>query len=248
VSARLVVYLVDDERLALARLSRMLEETDRVEVAGAETDPEAALAFLRDRRVDALFLDIHMPGIGGFELLDRLDDPPPVVFTTAHDEYALRAFEVFSVDYLLKPVEAAHLARALDKLSLFAGRPPDLRALLDALAASRRPARLASRVGDRVHFVEVDRVSHFYASDKLTYASADGKSFVVDQTIAQLEATLDPSRFVRVHRSALVNVEFVDEVHAGFAGRLTVRLKDARRTELKVARDRARAFRERLGF
>lgn len=247
-SARLVVYLVDDERLALARLSRMLEETGRVEVAGAETDPEAALAFLRDRRVDALFLDIHMPGMGGFELLDRLDDPPPVVFTTAHDEYALRAFEVCSVDYLLKPVEAAHLARALDKLSRFSGRPPDYRALLDALAASRRPARLASRVGDRVHFVEVDRVSHFYASDKLTYASADGKSFVVDQTIAQLEATLDPSRFVRVHRSALVNVEFVDEVHAGFAGRLTVRLKDARRTELKVARDRARAFRERLGF
>ena len=247
-SARLGVYLVDDERLALARLSRMLEESGRAEVVGAETDPEAALAFLREHRVDALFLDIQMPGMTGFELLTRLDDPPPIVFTTAFDEFALRAFEVSSVDYLLKPVEAAHLDRALDRLSRFSGRAPDLRALVDALAVSQRPARLASRVGDRVLFVEVDRVSHFYAKDKLTYAATDEKAFVVDRTIAQLEQTLDPARFVRVHRSALVNLDFVDEVHAGFAGRLTVRLKDTRRTELKVARDRTRALRERLGF
>ena len=247
-SARLGVYLVDDERLALARLSRMLEESGRAEVVGAETDPEAALAFLREHRVDALFLDIQMPGMSGFELLTRLDDPPPIVFTTAFDEFALRAFEVSSVDYLLKPVEAAHLDRALDRLARFSGRAPDLRALVDALAVSQRPARLASRVGDRVLFVEVDRVSHFYAKDKLTYAATDEKAFVVDRTIAQLEQTLDPARFVRVHRSALVNLDFVDEVHAGFAGRLTVRLKDTRRTELKVARDRTRALRERLGF
>lgn len=245
------VYLVDDEPLALKRLARMLEETGRVRVAGTETDPEAALAFLRETTVDALFLDIQMPAMTGFELLARLGEHPPVVFTTAFDEYALRAFEVYSVDYLLKPIEAAHLERALEKLERVAGKGSDLRPLLESLAAGlsrEAPVRLASRVGDRVQFVEVDRVSHFYAEDKLTHAATEEKSYVLDYTIARLEEMLDPARFVRIHRSVVVNVEWIDEVRSGFAGALVVRLKDRAGTELRVARDRARALRARLGF
>jgi two-component system, LytTR family, response regulator len=107
---------------------------------------------------------------------------------------------------------------------------------------------VASRVCDRVQFVDLALVSHFYAKDKLTYAATDAKDYVVDSSISDLEQRLDPRRFFRVHRSALVNVAFVREVRAGFAGALLVRLSDARHAELKVSRDRARAFRERLGF
>ena len=104
-------YVVDDERLAVDRLSRLLGATGRVEIVGASTDPEAALEALRARPadVDVLFLDIQMPGLTGFELLQRLERPPLVVFTTAYDQYALDAFEVSSIDYLLKPIEPARL-------------------------------------------------------------------------------------------------------------------------------------------
>src|ERR1700704_1549233 len=113
-------YLVDDERLAVERLTRLLHATGRVTIAGSETDPVAALAFLRATPVDVLFLDIQMPGLTGFELLEQLDRDVPVIFTTAYDKYALDAFSVNSIDYLLKPVEAERLSRALDKLGRFA--------------------------------------------------------------------------------------------------------------------------------
>lgn len=253
---RIRVYLVDDEPLALRRLRRLLEEAGRVEVAGSASDPEEAVEFLRAHRVDGLFLDIQMPGMTGFDLLARFDRHPPIVFTTAYDQYALRAFEVYSVDYLLKPVEAPQLERAISKLerAASAGAAADLGGLLERLAASVRggapeyPERVASRLGDRVQFVDLSDVTHFFASDKLTYAATGSRDYVVDQTIAELERQLDPKLFARVHRSVLLNVEFVDEVRTGFGGRLVVRLRDTKRTEIGVSRDRAREFRARLGF
>src|SRR5947207_4609073 len=123
-------YVVDDERLAIDRLKRLLEATGRVTIAGASTDPETALDFLRSHQVDVLFLDIQMPALTGFELLERLDRDVAVVFTTAYDRYAVDAFTVNSIDYLLKPIEPARLDRALDKLERLTGHPrPDARAL-----------------------------------------------------------------------------------------------------------------------
>jgi two-component system, LytTR family, response regulator len=256
-------YVVDDEPLAARRLARLLAEAGSVDVVGATSDPEEALAFLRENSVDALFLDIEMPGLTGFELLARLHMHPPVVFTTAYDEYALRAFEVYAIDYLLKPVEAEHLARALAKLdrmregragSADEGDAASFRGALERLAASfterRReyPSRVASRVGDRVFFLDVAEVTHFHARDKLTYAVVRGKEYAVDHTIADLEERLDPSAFVRVHRSVLVSVRCVREAHSRLGGGLVLRLSDGKGTEITVARDRAKVVRERLGF
>src|SRR5437773_9964781 len=123
-------YIVDDERLAVQRLTRLLQATARVHIVGSEIDPEAALAFLRANDVDVLFLDIQMPGLTGFELLAQLDRDVAVIFTTAYDRYALDAFTVNSVDYLLKPIEPERLDRSLDKLERLAGGArPDVRAL-----------------------------------------------------------------------------------------------------------------------
>ena len=115
------VYLVDDEPLALKRLTRLLNQTGRAEIIGSTTDPAEAIKYLSKNPVDALLLDIQMPGMNGFELLAKLPGQPSVVFTTAFDEYALNAFEVNSIDYLLKPIEAAHLDRALTKLERLRG-------------------------------------------------------------------------------------------------------------------------------
>jgi two-component system, LytTR family, response regulator len=246
-------FIVDDERLAVDRLKRLLDATARVNVVGSSTDPEAALAQLRTQPVDVLFLDVQMPELSGFDLLARLDADVPVVFTTAYDQYAIEAFSVNSVDYLLKPIEPARLDRALDKLQRFsADARPDVRALAKELAAhltpGRRIERIASRVGERTVVLDVARISHVVARDKLTLASQAGREHAIDYTLAQLEERLDPRRFIRVHRSAVVNVAFVDELYPDVDGGVVVRLKDERRTEIGVARDRVRALKERLGI
>jgi two-component system, LytTR family, response regulator len=129
-------YIVDDERLAVQRLARLLNDTGRVTVAGSATDPQNALEALRDADVDVLFLDIQMPEITGLEFVGRLDRNIPVIFTTAYDRYALEAFDVNPIEYLLKPVETARLEGALDKLERLRGqtKPPDIRTLAKQLA------------------------------------------------------------------------------------------------------------------
>jgi len=245
-------YLVDDERLAIERLTRLLEATGRVRIAGSTTDPEDALAFLRAQDVDVLFLDIQMPGLTGFQLLTELDRGIPVVFTTAYDRYALDAFEVSSIDYLLKPIEPDRLVRCLDKLERLAGSaPPDVRALARELASQLAPGRklerIASRVGERTTILDVGRITHFVAKDKLSFAIVGGREHVIDQSLSELEAKLDGRRFVRIHRAAIVNVAYVQELYPGVEGTL-LRLKDEPHTELIVARDRVRALKDRLGI
>ena len=227
-------YVVDDERLAVQRLTRLLDETKRVRIVGGTTDSGEALAFLRANEVDVVFLDVQMPGLTGFELLQELDRDVPVVFTTAYDQYALEAFAVNSIDYLLKPIELERLDRALDKLVRFAGQPrPDVRDLARALARELAPGRkldrIASRAGERTTVLEAARITHFFAKDKLTFAVANGREHVVDYTIAELHAQLDARRFVRIHRATIVNVAFVQEIYPGIDG-LLVRLKDAARS------------------
>jgi two-component system LytT family response regulator len=249
---RLRAFLIDDEPLALTRLARMLDATGRVEIVGRATDPEQGLRQVRAQPVDVLFLDIHMPGLSGFEVVERVPPGPAVVFTTAHDSHALQAFEVNAVDYLLKPIEKARLDRALDRI---AGRRDDasaeVRATLERLARHLRGGdyldHLASRLRDRVHLLPVDQVTHVMARDRATYAVTSATEHVLDMTIAELERRLDPARFFRIHRAVLVNVAWVGELRADEDGHLQVCLKDTRRTELTVARDRVRALKERLG-
>src|SRR5262249_60052278 len=118
------VYILDDEKLAVQRLQRLLDATGRVTIVGSSTDPEAAVAFLQGHQVDVLFLDIQMPGLTGFQLLERLDRDVTVIFTTAHDRYAIDAFAVNSIDYLLKPIDPERLARAPRHAARLAPPPP----------------------------------------------------------------------------------------------------------------------------
>ena len=247
------VFIVDDERLAVERLARLLRQTRRVEVVGTATDPQDALDRLVTAPPDVLFLDIQMPGLTGFQLLERLDTNIRVIFTTAYDRYALDAFAVNSIDYLLKPIELERLERALDKLERLSSQPaPDIRGLARELAAQlspgRRLERIASRVGEKTLLLEVSRITHFISKDKLTFAVANGREHVIDYTLTDLEARLDPRRFVRIHRATLVNTAYVQELDAWLDGGVIVRLKDEKKTELSVARDRVRELKDRLGI
>jgi two-component system, LytTR family, response regulator len=254
---KLRAYLVDDEPPALERLRRLLQQTDRVQVIGSATEPEEAVTALSADPPDVCFLDIEMPRLNGFELLVRLPLQPIVIFTTAYNQYALQAFAVNSVDYLLKPVEPDALERALNKVERLRSSPdaqPDFQKLFQQLANSLRdtkpeyPDRIASRLGDRLWFLDLVRVTHFYAEDKLTFAVSEGKIFCVDHTITELEDKLNPRQFARIHRGTIVNLSWIKEVALLTGGALNLRLKDAKETELTVARDRAKRFKARVGY
>ena len=254
-------YLVDDELPALKRLTRLLEATGRVKVTGSTMNPANAIEFLSTDLPDVLFLDIQMPGMNGFDLLARLNRQPVVIFTTAYDQYALKAFEVNSIDYLLKPIEPEQLERALNKLEQFQGgkRPqwldqPELRTVLEELSRKLHDPvgpgleRIPVRVGERTRFLEVARITHFFSQGKLTFAAIEGKTYCVDWTITELEQKLGPSRFIRIHRGTLLNLDWLDELTPWFTGRMSARLKDEKHTELTVARDRVKVLKERLGL
>jgi two-component system LytT family response regulator len=246
-------FLIDDEPLALKRLARILQATGRVDIVGQATDPVKGLAQLAAQDVDVLFLDIQMPGLTGFQVVERIPPGPAVVFTTAHDRHAVQAFEVNAVDYLLKPVERARLDATLDRL---ASRRPDgggddVRAVLERLAQHLRVGFLdhvASKVRDRVQLIPVEQVTHLVARHRATYATTAAGEHMLDMTLLELERRLDPARFFRIHRGVLVNLAYVGELRAHEDGHLLVCLKDGARTELAVSRDRVRPLKERLGL
>jgi two-component system LytT family response regulator len=255
-SGRLRAYVVDDEPGAMKQVVQGLKATGRVDIVGTATSAETALIEIPAREVEALFLDIHMPGMTGFELLQRLTASPLVVFVTAFDDYALQAFEAAAVDYLLKPVKRERVERALDRLESRRTDPSaaGVHAVLERLArhygAARMPAyadRISVDLGQqRTQLVETAKITHFVAQGKGTLAVTATGSHLVDRTLGELEERLDPRHFIRIHRSAIVNLAWVGEVRPELGGRLVARLKDAAKTELQVARDRARAFKERL--
>jgi two-component system LytT family response regulator len=253
---KLRAYLVDDESLALKRLTRLLKATDRVEIIGATTEPDEAVEFLLAAHVDVLFLDIQMTTMNGFDVLARVPNKPRVIFTTAYDQYAVKAFEVNAIDYLLKPIEAAQLERALVKLKP-AGRneiEESLRMAIESIAGTNSANKLSaapriwSRSGDKISVIDLKGITHFYSRDRVTYAATEAKHHIIDFSISALEEMLSDRDFIRIHRATLLNLAYLDELHRWFGGGLIARLKDHKQTKLTVARTYARVLKVKLGI
>ncbi len=253
-SNKLKIFLIDDEPLALKRLSRLLLETEKVEIIGQTSEPLKALQIIPTLTLDAIFLDIQMPELTGFELLQKLENYPPVIFTTAFDEFALKAFEVYSIDYLLKPIESERLEKALEKLEKIVAEKSNetnlnLQKLLENLTPKPTLERLPSRIGGKVQIIDVKEITHFFAEDKMTFArQIEGKNFPLDFSLNELENRLEKRTFLRVHRNSIVNVNFIEEVHGWFSGQVVIRLKTTKKTEIIVARDRVKILKEFLGL
>jgi len=208
-STPLRVVIVDDEMPARMALRALLaDEADAIVVAECENGFEA-VRTITDLQPDVVLLDVQMPKLDGFDVLELVGAEVPVVFVTAHDEFALKAFEVHAVDYLLKPVSPERLATALTRVRERAGgaRPTGA-----ALRASARPPgafleRVVIRDGAQVHVVAVGKIDYVEAQDDYVAFRTGGKSLLKEQTMADVEASLDPRRFVRIHRSYLLNVD-----------------------------------------
>jgi two-component system, LytTR family, response regulator len=235
--------LVDDERLARQELRRLLAAHADVAIIGEAVDADDAVTRLAEPSIDLVFLDIQMPGGSGFDVLARVDRAPLVVFTTAFDEYAVRAFEVNALDYLLKPVRPERLAAVLDKA----------RAALTGMRDARqsgRPRSPAERVflrdGERCWIVQWSEIVLFEVEGNYTRAYFGGNRPLVRVSLNALEARLDPSLFFRVSRRHIVNLRFIDSVETTPDDTYIIHLRN--KSEVPVSRRQSRQLRESLGL
>jgi two-component system LytT family response regulator len=204
--------VVDDEDLARQIVREMLKPHPEVEIIGECANGFEAVRMVGELKPDLLFLDIQMPKLDGFEVLELIGDEIAVIFATAYDEHALRAFEVHAVDYLLKPFGAPRFELALERAKQRLGKKmspaPD-----QLLAASREPGKYLERLvvkdGTRVQIIPLDKLDYAEAQDDYVALVSQGKKYLKQQTISNLESSLDPAHFVRIHRSYIVNLERV---------------------------------------
>ena len=246
--------IVDDEPLARQRLRRLLEADPEIAVLGECGDGQQAVADLRELRPDLVFLDVQMPGLDGFGVLQVLgrDAPPAVVFVTAHDRYALKAFEVHALDYLLKPFDKGRFSAALEraKEQLRQGTSAALNERLQELLRNapghhHGPERLMVKSGGRIYFVRVGEIDWVEAAGNYVRLHAGKEEHLLRESLTALERKLDPARFVRVHRSALVNLERIRELQPAFHGDYVIILQDG--TELPLSRGCRAGLEEALG-
>lgn len=233
--------LVDDENLALDRLTRLLKPySDQLNLIGTASDGRQAIDRIDDWKPDLVFLDVQMPERNGFEVLQEIHHQPWIIFTTAFDEYALKAFETNSIDYLLKPIDKERLALAMEKLGRLTrsdqtGLEDRLKGLLQSIQTPLATNRLRIRLGDKIRFINLNDVVYFQATDKYVGVHTVDEIHLIDDTLYQLEAQLRNSNFVRIHRSTLINMDYVLEVFKWFGGKYKVRMKDKARSELVVS-------------
>ena len=204
------VLIVDDEELARRGLRRDLAADAAIEVVGECADGFEAVRAATELKPDVVLLDIQMPRLDGFDVLELLDPEIAVIFVTAHDDQAVRAFEVNAVDYLLKPVDPERLGQALERARERRRRREPMP--VAALAAASRPAgvplgRVLVRDGARVHVIPVETIDYIEAQDDYIALHAAGRSHLKQQTIASIELRLDPARFIRIHRSYILNLD-----------------------------------------
>jgi two-component system LytT family response regulator len=221
---KLKALIADDEPLARERLRFLLSGDEEIEIAGECRNGREVIAALKERRIDVLFLDIQMPGRGGFEVIEQIGSThmPATVFVTAHNQYAVKAFEVHAIDYLTKPVEPERLQATLvhvkERIASHAAllTQEQLKSVLAKLEKGGQreayPRRLLVHNGIKDSFVNIDDIDWIEAADYYACLRVGAKSFMLRETIKQLTNTLDPEKFVRIHRSIIVNVNRVSEI------------------------------------
>jgi two-component system LytT family response regulator len=205
--------IVDDEELARGFLREMLGPHPEIAIVAECPNGFEAVKAIGELRPDLLFLDVQMPKLDGFEVLELIDPGPVVIFVTAYDQYAMRAFDAHAVDYLLKPFSRERFELALERAR---SRLGEHRSRIDlapvARAPEQRPQRIVVKDGPRVHVIPIDKLDYAEAQDDYVALHSGGKSYLKQQPIASLETLLDPARFVRIHRSVIVNLERIARI------------------------------------
>jgi two-component system LytT family response regulator len=252
VTQRIRAIVVDDEELGRDRLQSLLSEQPDVEIVGVCADGASAVETIDREQPDLVFLDVQMPGMDGFEVIENLDPSrlPAVVFVTAHDGHAIRAFEIHALDFLLKPFDQTRFEKALERartqLAAKQGQVIDSRlvSLLEELREERKyPERLIVKSSGRVFFVRAEEIDWVEASGNYVKVHTKADAHLLRESMKNMEAKLDPKTFVRIHRSAIVNIDRIKELEPWFHGEYIVIMRDGTRlTASRVFSDRLSAL------
>ncbi len=232
--------IVDDERLARKELASLLEKFNNVEIVGEASNADEAEILIAEKRPDLLFLDVNMPGRTGFELLDALDPAPQVIFVTAYDEHALKAFEVNALDYLLKPIDPERLGSAIMKLQESQETSEHQRKEL------HEEDQIFLKDGEKCWFVTLKDVRYFESEGNYIRVRFNDQKPLVLRSLNKLEEKLDPHIFFRANRKHIVNLRWVEKIEPWFNGGLMVKLKSGEQVE--VSRRQASRFKELLSL
>ena len=242
---KLKVLIVDDEAPARRKRVRQFSEIENAEIVGEAKDGAEALEMIATKAPDLVMLDIQMPGMTGFDVIRLLEEPRPgIIFVTAYDEYAIKAFEVAATDYLLNPVSNQRLNQAIEKVTSNPSHPDEV---LDVLEQPTYAKRLAARHLKRIKLVQVTDINYITSEHRMVYiVDKNGNRFWTNETLDQLTRRLDPDQFFRIHRSSILNLASQFEIEPWDDGRLKVHFADD--TFLTVAREPATALKKLLEF
>lgn len=232
--------LIDDEPLAIGRLKRLLGKFEDFEIIAEAKNGQEGLEKVTQLKPDVIFLDIEMPEMTGFEMLAQLDFMPLVVFATAYDQYAIRAFEENSIDYLLKPIETERLEKTVEKLRKLKSNTSDssmnnsLLQLIEQFKPKKDIHSISVKSGEKILFIPLTEISFFEAEDKYVFLNTtDGKQYLTNYTIASLEEKL-PENFIRVSRSSIINSLLIKELQKYFSGKYLVIMRDSKASKIET--------------
>ncbi|HCK21061.1 MAG TPA: DNA-binding response regulator [Bacteroidetes bacterium] len=245
------VLIVEDEQIAASYLEKLIVEIDPgLQVIGRTDTVKATVEWLNSHAADLIFMDIQLADDISFSIFDKVDVTAPVIFTTAFDHYAVKAFRLKGIDYLLKPIDKNELADALQRFRSMHVDKVDYSALLEILQPVSRSYRQRFLVqqGTELVAVQAEDVAYFYAEDKVVFlTSLEGKSYIIDQTLDALESDLDPSRFYRINRKVLLSINSIAQMHAYSKSRVKLELHPPVKFDTIVSVDRSGGFKKWLG-
>jgi two-component system LytT family response regulator len=239
--------IVDDEELARNLLKEFLEVHDDVEVIGEADRGKEAVKMINEMKPDLVFLDVQMPGMDGFEVIEKLDHMPAIIFSTAYDQYALKAFEKNAVDYLLKPLDQERFNKAIDKIrNRMGSSTDDLKALIETLKSGEEayPKSLFVQKSEKYLNLNVEDITYLEASGDYTVVSTPDDQFLSSSGISRVEAKLNPEKFIRIHRSTIINLDHLKEIEKHFNGGLVVTMKNGKK--FSVSRTYTKKIKEKI--
>jgi len=237
-NTNLTAYILDDEAMAIRKLSQQLSQISSVEIVGSSQDPLKAIEEISEINPQVVFLDISMSELSGFDVLTSIPKNTLVVFTTAHSEYATKAFDKNAIDYLLKPFDTERLNQAINKVQheLFSKShtPPK----------TQYEPRIVSKQGDRIFIIKTEDIFYLKSTNSGVFSYNYNRAFPINNSLEQLEKQLDPACFIRLHRSYMINIHHIKEIQRWFGGKLMLIMNDEKQTELSSSRDGAKKIKQ----
>ena len=242
----LTCILVDDEELARDLLKEFLEPHTDINIIAEAGKGKEAVQLINEMKPDLVFLDVQMPGMDGFEVIEKLDHSPAIIFSTAYDQYALKAFEKNAVDYILKPLDQERLNKAVERIRERIGEDTDLKSLLESLKSGEDnyPNSLFVQKSEKYLNLNIEDITYLEASGDYTVVSTSDDQFLSSSGISRVESKLNPEKFIRIHRSTIINLDHLKEIEKHFNGGLVVTMKNGKK--FSVSRTYTKKIKEKI--